>query len=90
MKVTRRIRVSGNVQGVGYRYFCKLHAAELGITGSARNLSDGSVEVWASGETPAIETFTGYLQEGPSFAGVTNLEIENTEKAEEFAGFTTE
>ncbi len=45
-----RFIVRGRVQGVGYRYFARKSAESLGLTGFARNLADGSVEVVAEGE----------------------------------------
>ncbi len=43
--------VSGRVQGVGYRYFVTDRAREIGVTGYAKNLADGSVEIVAEGAT---------------------------------------
>ena len=45
----RRWYVRGRVQGVGYRYFAQRAAVSLGLTGYARNLDDGRVEVYAAG-----------------------------------------
>jgi len=59
--------VSGRVQGVGYRYYVTDRAREIGVTGYAKNLADGSVEVVAEGAEPDLCEFIGslYAQEDP-------------------------
>jgi acylphosphatase len=49
--------VSGRVQGVGYRYFVTDRAREIGVTGYAKNLADGTVEVVAEGAEPDLREF---------------------------------
>jgi len=71
-----RYVVEGRVQGVGYRYFVLRQADALGVSGYARNRADGSVEVVAEGSEAALADFEARLREGPSFAGVTNVERE--------------
>ena len=71
---TYRYRVSGRVQGVGYRYFARQSADRLGIAGFARNLADGTVEVVAEGDAAALTAFEDALRSGPSFAEVGNVE----------------
>ena len=69
-----RYLVSGNVQGVGYRYFT-WHAAEsLGVTGFVRNLEDGRVEVIAEAADDVLAQFEARLSEGPSFSSVSALD----------------
>jgi acylphosphatase len=66
------IRVSGRVQGVGFRYFT-LEAAESagGITGYVRNEETGrSVEIYAEGERPDLERLLSLVKEGPSLSHV--------------------
>jgi acylphosphatase len=65
------------VQGVGYRYFAQRVAGQLGITGYAKNLSDGRVEVYAAGKPDALESFRESLERGPKFAEVTSVEVED-------------
>jgi acylphosphatase len=67
---TYRYLVRGRVQGVGYRYFALQVADELGVSGFARNLPDGSVEVVAEGEEKALADFEARLGVGPSFGRV--------------------
>ncbi len=71
-----RYVVSGRVQGVGYRYFVLRQADVLGVSGYARNLADGAVEVVAEGTEAVLADFEARLREGPSFAEVTGLERE--------------
>ena len=66
----RRFLVSGRVQGVGYRYFAMSAAEQLGVTGYARNLADGRVEIYAIGTVPQLLQFAQELQRGPRFAAV--------------------
>ena len=60
------IFVRGRVQGVGFRWWTRARALELGLAGHARNLPDGRVEVNAQGERVAVETLAGLLREDPS------------------------
>jgi acylphosphatase len=69
-----RFLVRGRVQGVGYRYFVLHEAQTLGVSGFARNLPDGSVEVVAEGEDPALLQLEERLRQGPSFAKVAAVE----------------
>ena len=57
--------VSGRVQGVGFRWWTKSRALELGLDGYARNLPDGRVEVLAQGEKPAVEAMEQLLRANP-------------------------
>jgi len=69
-----RYIVRGRVQGVGYRYFVMREAGALGVSGFARNLPDGSVEVIAEGADEVLAQFEERLREGPSFATVSALD----------------
>jgi acylphosphatase len=69
-----RYLVQGRVQGVGYRYFALREAQALGISGFAKNLSDGRVEVVAEGADEALAAFEARLREGPGFASVAEVE----------------
>lgn len=72
-KVT--IFVSGRVQGVYFRIFTQNHAKQLGVYGTARNLSDGRVEVVAEAESEAIDKLIQWCRKGPPKARVENVEI---------------
>lgn len=70
MKVCRKYLVSGRVQGVFFRDSTRAKALELGISGHARNLRDGRVEVLAYGEEPHLDALGAWLREGPAEARV--------------------
>ena len=71
-----RYVVRGRVQGVGYRYFVLRQAGAVGVSGFARNLPDGAVEVLAEGTDAALADFEARLREGPAFAEVASVERE--------------
>jgi acylphosphatase len=73
------VRVTGRVQGVGYRYFASQRARELGLDGWVRNRLDGSVELRIEGRGSDLDRFAGLLREGPPLArveGITRNEVE--------------
>lgn len=71
-----RFRVSGRVQGVFFRASAREHALRLGLTGYARNLADGSVEVLACGDANALDALALWLQRGPPAARVDAVQRE--------------
>jgi acylphosphatase len=73
-KTARRWFVRGQVQGVGYRYFAQRAALGLGLTGYARNLDDGRVEVYAVGRAQQLEELAGMLHRGPRWSDVRGVE----------------
>ena len=72
-----RCTVSGHVQGVFYRASARHEAERLGISGYARNLRNGSVEVLTCGEKEAVDDFCAWLAKGPSQAQVMNVSCES-------------
>lgn len=68
--------IKGKVQGVWFRASTREKALELQLTGFARNLPDGRVEVLAYGETENIATLRAWLQHGPRLAEVSDVESE--------------
>lgn len=60
------IFVRGRVQGVGFRWWVRARALELGLVGHARNLPDGRVEVSAQGEREVLDRLIVLVQEDPS------------------------
>ena len=60
--------VHGNVQGVGFRWWTRSCALELGLAGYAKNLADGRVEVVAEGAEGDVEKLKALLEEQPSTA----------------------
>lgn len=89
--ICRRSFVSGRVQGVFYRATCVRKATSLGLTGFARNLADGRVEVLACGDGAAVESFLAWLWEGSPASKVTDVASEHADpgEAQRAAGFTS-
>ena len=83
-RTARRWLVRGRVQGVGYRYFAQRAATGLGLTGYARNLDDGRVEVYAAGPADRLDELAGMLHRGPRGADVRG--VEEMEDAVQSAG----
>ena len=71
-----RCLVAGRVQGVFYRASARNEAQRLGLTGYAKNLLDGRVEVVACGDKRAVETLREWLRKGPPDAQVTGVACE--------------
>lgn len=82
------IFVSGRVQGVNFRWNTKNFAEKLDITGFARNLDDGRVEIIAEGNDDDINKLIKYLKKGPILSKVEHLEVKNEKYKGEFAGFS--
>jgi len=70
------INIKGRVQGVGYRYFTATRARSFGLSGYAKNLADGSVEVLAQGEEVKIKQLISMLKLGPRLAEVRDIQVE--------------
>lgn len=85
-RVAKRFYVSGIVQGVGYRYFAARAARQVGISGFAKNLRDGRVEVYAVGSSPQLKLFRAELKRGPQGASVDEVAEDPAEIEPEFAG----
>src|SRR5689334_15973187 len=75
MRVARRYSIVGRVQGVGFRFFAFEAATREGLSGAARNLPDGSVEVVAEGEAEAMERFERRLRQGPRSSRVEHVDV---------------
>jgi acylphosphatase len=76
------VRVTGVVQGVGFRWFVRERARRLGLSGWVRNLPDGSVEVAAEGEAGQLVLLRAELRRGPDGAIVDALEAMASEPDE--------
>ena len=75
----RRWWVSGRVQGVFFRASTRRKAEALGLTGYARNLPDGRVEVYACGSPAALAELELWLWEGPTAAVVSDVSGESVD-----------
>jgi acylphosphatase len=71
---SKRFVVHGRVQGVGYRFFAQRAASGLGLKGYVRNLPDGTVEVYASGDEASLTKLRQELEAGPIGARVERVE----------------
>ena len=85
-RTAKRWLVAGNVQGVGFRMFVQQKAAALGVSGWARNTSDGRVEVYATGPAERLNDLAAALHMGPRMADVRSVE-ERHESVEDVSGF---
>jgi acylphosphatase len=68
-----RFHLRGRVQGVGFRWWARSLARDLGVGGTVRNLPDGSVEIVAAGSGAAVARLRAALQRGPPGADVRSL-----------------
>lgn len=83
----RGYRVSGRVQGVGFRWWTRQTGRQLGVRGIVRNLPDGSVEVHAEGRPERLDELERRLGLGPAAAAVeavTRIEADGGELPERF------
>lgn len=86
-----RIQVQGRVQGVGFRYTTKLLADRMGIQGSVKNESDGSVTIEAIGEEKQVDAFVEAVKGSPSPSGkVTSTKIQEDPSIKERTSFDVE
>lgn len=90
MAVARKLLISGEVQGVGFRYFTQRSAAKHQVRGYVRNLPDGRVEAWVQGNEGAVAAFTHDVAAGPRFSNVTDIEELVVEPTNEYSTFRIE
>ena len=83
----RRVVAFGHVQGVFFRDSTRREAERRGVAGSARNTSDGTVEVVLEGAPDAVEAMLEFLRAGPGHASVSSLDVA-TEEPEGLSGFS--
>jgi acylphosphatase len=72
---TVTVKIEGRVQGVYYRAWTEQTARELGLDGSVRNASDGSVEAVFSGPADKVDEMLRLCADGPPDARVTKLTV---------------
>lgn len=80
-------RITGRVQGVGFRNFTQMRARQLGLTGWVRNEEDGSVRLVAEGPRGALEDLFDAVREGPRMGRVEDIEADWNDPTEEFEVF---
>ena len=76
MSERRAYRITGRVQGVGFRWWTRQNALDLGLRGTVRNARDGSVEIEVEGDPEAVAAMEERLEAGPQSARVTGVEAE--------------
>jgi acylphosphatase len=81
MRVTRRVRIHGRVQGVFYRGWSVDNARELRLDGWVRNRRDGSVEMLLAGSEEAVDAMIARCRDGPPAARVERIEVSESDEA---------
>ena len=86
----RRVRalIEGRVQGVFFRASLREEATRRGLSGAARNLPDGRVEVELQGDDDAVDELVAWCWEGPPQAHVTNVEVTERDVDPALTGFS--
>ena len=77
---TVRLRITGRVQGVGYRAWAVETARRLGLRGWVRNRADGSVEALVSGDEDAVAAMIEACHQGPFAARVAEVAVSDDEE----------
>jgi acylphosphatase len=87
MMARAHLWISGNVQGVNFRYYLSEQARMHSVGGWARNLPDGRVEAVLEGIDKDVDTVVDWCSEGPPSATVTDLEVARDEELENLTEF---
>ena len=87
MKITRRLRIRGQVQGVNLRETMRQRAEQLKVTGWVRNRLDGTVEAIVQGEAFAIDSIVEWARLGPAGARVDNVDVESADDEGDYGAF---
>lgn len=81
------IRISGKVQGVGFRYFVQKQGKALNLNGWVRNTLDGGVMATVQGQKHALDTFVDHMWIGPPMSEVKSVTKVEMEILEEYSDF---
>ncbi|HYN26664.1 MAG TPA: acylphosphatase [Burkholderiales bacterium] len=87
MKITRRLRIRGQVQGVNLREAFRQRADQLKLTGWVRNRLDGTVEAIVQGEAFAIDSIVEWARLGPPTARVDSVDVESADDEGDYDAF---
>ncbi len=85
--VRATVLVRGFVQGVGFRWYTRAKAKELGLAGRATNLGDGRVEVVVEGKTTAVDALVEWLRTGDTPGSVDEVAQERSSPRHDLRGF---
>ncbi len=85
--LTKQLRITGRVQGVGFRFYMERKARELGVTGWVRNRRDGAVEAVVQGTAGAVESMIAWARRGPPSA--VGAEVRVSDASGDYPGFET-
>ena len=86
--IAKRYFISGDVQGVGFRYFVHRQVQKLSpLKGFVRNLFDGRVEVYVEGEEDQIKKLEAFLRQGPSGSRVDRIQIDEENVTGQYSDF---
>ncbi len=75
--VRKRVIFSGYVQGVGFRYFAKMHAQRFNVTGFVENLYGGSVLMEVEGKDYVVDAYLKTLKKGNHHIDVERMDVKN-------------
>jgi acylphosphatase len=88
--VRAHVIISGDVQGIGYRFHTRIKARNLGLKGWIRNLESGEVEAVFEGEEDKVKEMIEWCRKGPNFARVDNVKVDFENYTGEFESFETD
>jgi len=79
--------ISGDVQGIGFRFHTRIKARNLGMKGFVRNLDSGEVEAVFEGEEDKVKEMIEWCKKGPNYALVKNVKVDFEDYTGEFENF---
>jgi len=82
-----RLRITGRVQGVGFRYSALVEAQRLGLRGWVCNTANGAVELLAEGDEYGLRHLVTWCHSGPPGAMVKAVDLESLAATGEFIDF---
>jgi acylphosphatase len=85
--MTRKLRIRGRVQGVGYRYALRDEAQRRGVAGWVRNRTDGTVEALLQGAPERVAQLVAWTRRGPPASRVDEVQVEPADDEPEHARF---